>query len=46
VNRGDPLCTLHARDEDSAEAAAQAVLAAVTIGAAPDVPALIRSGVQ
>ena len=32
VTRGDPIATIHARDEDSAEAAAQAVLAAVTIG--------------
>ncbi|MDX8351139.1 thymidine phosphorylase [Cognatiyoonia sp. IB215182] len=32
VTRGDPLCILHAADEDSAEAAAQAVRAAITIG--------------
>ncbi len=45
VNRGDPLCVLHARDEDSAEATARAVLAAITIGAAPDVQPLIRDTV-
>lgn len=33
VQRGDPLCVLHAADEDSAVAAAQAVQAAITIGA-------------
>ncbi|MDX8348195.1 thymidine phosphorylase [Cognatiyoonia sp. IB215446] len=33
VARGDPLCILHAADEESAEAAAQAVRAAITIGA-------------
>jgi thymidine phosphorylase len=32
VNRGDPLCVLHAADEDSAVAAATAVQAAITIG--------------
>jgi thymidine phosphorylase len=32
VHRGDPLCVLHAADEDSAMAAATAVQAAITIG--------------
>lgn len=32
VNRGDPIATIHAADEDSAEAAAHGVLGAVTIG--------------
>lgn len=34
VERGDPLCILHAATEESAEAAAQAVRAAITIGEA------------
>lgn len=32
VSRGDPIATLHARDDESAERAARAVLAAITIG--------------
>ena len=32
VTRGDPLCVLHAADEDTAVAAAKAVQAAITIG--------------
>jgi len=32
VNRGDPIATIHAADEDSAEAAAHRVLRAVKIG--------------
>lgn len=32
VNRGDPLCVLHAADEDSAVEAATAVQSAITIG--------------
>ncbi len=35
VSRGDPLCVLHAADEDAAVAAAMAVQSAITIGAAP-----------
>lgn len=35
LNAGDPICTIHAADEDAAEAAALAVRAAVTIGDAP-----------
>ncbi|MEY1556507.1 thymidine phosphorylase [Yoonia sp. R2331] len=42
VERGQPLAVIHAADEDSAEAAAHAVLAAITIGAAPDPHNLIR----
>jgi thymidine phosphorylase len=42
VERGQPIATIHARDEDSAEAAARAVQAAVTIGPAPEVKPLIR----
>ena len=45
VNRGDPLCVLHAADEDSAEVAARAVLASVTIGDMPDLQPLIRDTV-
>ncbi|KAG1713880.1 Thymidine phosphorylase [Nymphon striatum] len=32
VNRGDPIATIHAADEDSAEATARRVLNAITIG--------------
>lgn len=35
VTRGDPIATIHAADEDSAQAAALAVLGAITIGDAP-----------
>ncbi len=43
VERGTPLATVHAATEDAAEAAAQAVLRAVTIGdAAPPAGPLIR----
>lgn len=39
---GDPLLTIHAADDASAEAAAQAVLAAVTIGDdAPEIPLIL-----
>ena len=41
VERGDPIATTHAADEDSAQAAAHAVLRAVTIGAAVEIPDLI-----
>ncbi len=41
VQRGDPLCVLHAADEDSAEAAAHAVLRAMTIGKTKEIPDLI-----
>ena len=42
VERGQPIATINARNEDTAEAAARAVLAAVTIGDAPDIKPLIR----
>ena len=35
VSRGEPICTVHAADEEAAEAAALAVRNAVTIGDAP-----------
>lgn len=41
VARGDPIATIHAADEASAEAAATAVLRAVTIGDTADYPDLI-----
>ena len=41
VSRGDPIATIHAADEDSAEAAARAVLRAVTIGDHADIADLI-----
>lgn len=41
VSRGDPIATIHAADEDSAEAAARAVLRAVTIGDHADIEDLI-----
>ncbi|MCL4123895.1 UNVERIFIED_CONTAM: hypothetical protein GTU68_056908 [Idotea baltica] len=41
VTRGDPIATLHAADEDSAEIAARAVLGAFTIGPDPEQPDLI-----
>jgi thymidine phosphorylase len=41
VARGDPVATIHAADEDSAQAAAHAVLRAVTIGGPVEIPDLI-----
>ena len=41
VSRGDLIATIHAADEDSAEAAARAVLRAVTIGDHADIEDLI-----
>lgn len=41
VTKGQPLCTVHARDEAMGEAAAQAVLAAITIGDKPDLGPLV-----
>lgn len=35
IERGQPLCTVHAADDDAAQAAALAVRAAITIGDAP-----------
>lgn len=47
VSRGTPLCVVHARTEDDAEAAAHAVLAAITIGPDPvPVPPLVRERVS
>ena len=46
VTRGDPLAVIHAADEDSAQATARAVLAAITIGDAPDLPDLIRERIE
>jgi thymidine phosphorylase len=47
VERGAPLCVLHARDEAEAEAAARRILAAVKIrDAAPEVPPLIHGRVD
>ncbi len=46
VERGQPLAVIHAADEDSAEAAAHAVLAAITIGEAAPQPDLIRERVS
>lgn len=41
LNRGDPIATIHAADENSAQAAAHSVLAAVTLGEKATVPDLI-----
>ena len=42
VARGEPIATIHARDEAGAEAAARAVLAALSIGeSAPDRPLVL-----
>ncbi|MGJ8623684.1 MAG: thymidine phosphorylase [Yoonia sp.] len=46
VQRGDPLCVLHAADEDSAMAAAQAIQAAITIGAKASQGPLVLEGVS
>lgn len=45
VEKGQALATIHARDEASAEAAAQGVLAAIHVGEAPVMPRLIRERV-
>jgi thymidine phosphorylase len=45
VEKGQPLATIHARDEASAEAAAQGILGAIRIGAAPSLPRLVRDRV-
>jgi thymidine phosphorylase len=45
VDKGQPLATIHARDAASAEAAANGVLAAIRIGEAPQMPALVRERV-
>lgn len=41
VSRGDPIATIHAADEDSAEAAARAVLGAFEIGQSAEISDLI-----
>ena len=41
VNKGDPLCTLHAQSEDAAEQAAQAVRAAFVIAEPPPTAPLV-----
>ena len=46
VSRGDPIATIHAKDEDSANAAAKAVLSAVKIGEASDIPDLIHDRIN
>ncbi len=45
VNRGDPLCVLHAADEDAAIEAATAVQAAITIGEACTRGPLVIEGI-
>ncbi|MCF2905308.1 thymidine phosphorylase [Octadecabacter sp. CECT 8868] len=46
VSRGDPLVTIHAADEDSAEAAARTVQNAITIGQAVETPDLILERIE
>ena len=46
IERGAPIAVVHAADEDSAEAAAHAVLAAITIGDPVDPPKLIQETVS
>ncbi len=46
VERGQPLAVIHAADEDSAKAAAHAVLAAITIGEAAPQPDLVRERIS
>ena len=46
VAKNQPLCTIHAASEEAAEAAAQAVLGAMTIGAKPDPNPLIRARIS
>lgn len=47
VSRGDLIATIHAADEDSAEATARAVLDAITItDTAPDLPDLIHERID
>ena len=46
VSRGDPIATIHAKDEDSARAAANAVLSAVKIGEVSDIPDLIHDRIN
>ncbi|MBU2994722.1 thymidine phosphorylase [Octadecabacter sp. 1_MG-2023] len=46
VSRGDPLVTIHAADEESAEAAARTVQNAITIGQAVEAPDLILERIE
>jgi len=46
VTRGDPLCVLHAADEETAVAAASAVQAAITIGDATTPGPLVIEGIH
>jgi thymidine phosphorylase len=46
VQRGDPLCVLHAADEDSAMAAAVAVQSAISIGEAATRGPLVLEGIN
>ena len=46
LGKGDPICTIHARDEASAEATAQAVLAATKIGDKPVLLPLVHERID
>ena len=46
IEVNQPLCTIHAASDAAAEAAAQAVLAAISIGDAPDIQPLIRERIS
>lgn len=46
VARGDPIATIHAASEDSAQSAAHAVLAAITIGQGAEIPDLILDRIE
>jgi thymidine phosphorylase len=46
VSRGDPIAVIHARTEDSAEAAAKAIRAAITIGPEPDIGPILRERID
>lgn len=46
IAKGQPICTVHAATEEDAQAAAAAVLAAVTIGEKPDVQPLVRARIS
>ncbi|RYG89676.1 thymidine phosphorylase [Loktanella sp. IMCC34160] len=46
VAKGDPLCTIHARTEAGAEAAAKAVIAAIRIGDAPEAFPLVHERID
>jgi len=46
VEAGQPLATIHARDEDAAEAAAKRIRDAITLGAKPKLPPLIHDRIS